>query len=300
MTGPDADRIAGCLLGGMIGDAVGAAYEGRGPGSFVVPQHLAITDDTQLTLATCEAILEERGVSAKGIGRHFARWFRGRRLTGLGAATLKALIELEAGGHWGLSGLSGERAAGNGAAMRIAPLAFFLDPDDEAGRRTIRDVAHLTHRHDEAYLGALAIVRALRAALSGAPLGRGLFETIIAALPDSQVRDRLLSLRDDGVTLDSYSTRFTSTGSVVDTVPLALLAAAESSDFLDTVGRLVGLGGDTDTVCSLLGQLYGAACGTAALPLDLADRIDEAAEVRRIAGELSRLLAELNGGARGE
>ena len=85
-------------------------------------------------------------------------WFRKRRISGIGASTQKSLTELNAGGHWASVGTSGERSAGNGAAMRISPLAFFLDPNIQTDRTTIRDVCRITHRNDEAYLGALAIV----------------------------------------------------------------------------------------------------------------------------------------------
>ena len=45
----------------------------------------------------------------------------------------------------------------DGAAMRLAPLAFVLDSDRDDDRRTIRDVCRITHRNDEAYVGGLAI-----------------------------------------------------------------------------------------------------------------------------------------------
>src|SRR5688572_11891772 len=125
------DAILGCIVGGAIGDAAGASFEGSPVGC--VP-HLVrnldwrLTDDTQLTLATCEALTESGAPDPACIAASFLRWFRARRLTGLGASTLKALRDLEVGVHWALAGRKGERAAGNGAAMRIAPLAFCRDP----------------------------------------------------------------------------------------------------------------------------------------------------------------------------
>lgn len=121
------DRIRGCLLGGAIGDAAGSAFEGRPPGRYDwrdAPWQLS--DDTQLTLATCEA-LTEGPPDPQTIAEALLRWHRSRRFSGLGASTLKALRDLAAGAHWSLAGRGGERAAGNGVAMRIAPLAFCLD-----------------------------------------------------------------------------------------------------------------------------------------------------------------------------
>jgi ADP-ribosyl-[dinitrogen reductase] hydrolase len=120
-----------------------------------------------LTLATCEALAEYGTADPGHIAASFLRWFRARRLTGLGASTLKALRDLEAGAHWALAGRKGERAAGNGAAIRIAPLAFCVDPLADGSRRLIRDVCRITHHSDEAYVGAFAVVLAVGAAKAG-------------------------------------------------------------------------------------------------------------------------------------
>ena len=150
---PTPGSILGCLIGGAIGDVVGGVPE-RGD--------LSVSDDTQLTLATCEAIADLGRVEPGEVAAAFVRWFRARAITGVGSSTLKALRDLEAGAHWALSGARGERAAGNGAAMRIAPLAFLLDPADPGQRVIVRDVCRITHPSDEAYLGALAVMIALR------------------------------------------------------------------------------------------------------------------------------------------
>lgn len=87
-----------------------------------------ISDDTQLTLATCESVIAAGGVRPEEVANAFISWYRAGRITGIGASTLKALRELDGGMHWALAGAKGEMSAGNGAAMRVAPLAFLLDP----------------------------------------------------------------------------------------------------------------------------------------------------------------------------
>lgn len=80
---------------------MGSHFEGPTVVSdFALPSNLRVTDDTQLTLATCEAIVESRSVTPESIAKQFVRWFRERRITGIGSSTLKALTELDAGGHW--------------------------------------------------------------------------------------------------------------------------------------------------------------------------------------------------------
>src|SRR5882724_10445988 len=190
------DRIKGCIVGGAIGDAFGSRYEGQqNPSIDLCADSLEISDDTQLTLATCEAIIESRfQIDPSAIASAFVRWFSESRITGIGASTYKALTELAVGGHWALVGNKGERAAGNGAAMRIAPLAFCLDPANAEDRRTIRDVSRITH-NEEAYVGALAIAISIRAAFDGRWNGEPtLLRLVIDCLPDSRVRDRIIEL----------------------------------------------------------------------------------------------------------
>jgi ADP-ribosyl-[dinitrogen reductase] hydrolase len=283
-----ADRIAGCLLAGALGDAIGSYFEGRPATSdIVMPVDLRVSDDTQLTIATCESIVETRTVNPTSIANHFVRWFRDRRISGIGSSTLKSLTELDAGGHWAMVGATGERSAGNGAAMRVAPLAFVLDPDRDTDRQTIRDICRITHRNDEAYIGALAIVRSIRHVVEGNPLNDDFLWLLINSLPDSLVRDRLIDVRDSSLSIGEYVARFASSGYVVDSVPLAILAAIRASDFLATIEQIVQCGRDTDTIASMFGNIFGAAFGTGRLPMEFVNQIDAVSLVRETAANFS-------------
>ena len=251
-----------------MGDALGSPHEGAAPP--INPGALGhLTDDTQLTLATCEAITQSQGhVLPQSIADSFLRWFASRRLTGLGASTLTALKGLEAGGHWALVGRRGERAAGNGAAMRIAPLAFLLDPHQSTHRRVIRDVCRITHHNDEAYAGALAIVVGLRLALND-DLGHPNFLRMVALeLPDSNTRDALIALADNPPhTLEEMSRKTGVGGYVAQSVPLALGAANYVlEEFESRLKEVVSLGGDCDTIASMTAQLAAAQGGLQLLP----------------------------------
>jgi|SRR5215472_15634145 len=94
-------RIMGCILGGALGDAWGGPWEGSaGRVAFQIPERSSVSDDTQLTLATCESIIEHGAIHAEHLASHFAKWFVAGRIRGIGASTLKAMRDLAAGVHW--------------------------------------------------------------------------------------------------------------------------------------------------------------------------------------------------------
>ena len=142
-------QFESCILGGAIGDAWGSSYENQtkpnNATTFFLGQQKeasrvwAFTDDTQMTMATCETLCTTETFDPAMLANNFVTYYRERRLTGIGASTLKAITELQAGGHWSQVGRSGEYAAGNGAAMRIAPFAFFSN----ITREHIRDACRI-------------------------------------------------------------------------------------------------------------------------------------------------------------
>ena len=285
-------RVRASLFAGALGDAWGHAYEGRsGPLPAAFPDTPRLSDDTWLTMATCEAIVGARGrVAPELIAETFRRWFESGRFTGLGSSTLKALRDLAAGAHWALAGARGEFAAGAGAAMRIAPLAFLLDPTLPDDRVLVRDVARLTHHSEEAYAGALAVVFALRLCAGSHQMPSGFLRAVAGSLPDTRVRDRLLELSADGDPPDRIAARFGSSGYVVEAVPLALhIAVHEAGRGLEAVVKAaVSIGGDTDTIASIAGQIAGAS--GAAVPHELLERVPRIEHVEDIVNRFVTLV----------
>ena len=270
--------ILGCIVAGAAGDALGGLAERKSRG---------LSDDTQLTLATCEAILEIGAPEPKAIADRMRAGFVAGEITGVGSSTLKALRDLAAGAHWALSGARGERAAGNGAAMRAAPLAFFLDPGNSADRVRLRDIARITHHHDEAYIGSLAVVVALRRAAAALDWSN---ESIGSELPDSRVRDYLL--RAAGISgIAPVVAEVGSSGFVAETIPVAfeLARLMRSAGFEAAMAEMNALGGDADTIGSIAGQIWGTE--TSIAPAPLLNNISGAERVMDVADRFARFAA---------
>ena len=277
------ERFEACILAGAIGDARGSGSENLSQiddskrfylfGKPAPKEPIwQITDDTQLTLATCEALILDQSANPEIISQNFLKLFRTKKLTGLGASTLQALRELDFGGHWSQVGRKGEYAAGNGAAMRIAPLAFF----DHISNTRIREICWISHQNDEAYIGALAVVIAIRAVIHQEWTGtENLLEIIIDQIPDTRVRDRLIEINRLKPTSLEEIGQLGNNAYVVNSVPLAIAAANKvvQIGIEEMFEQLIKIGGDTDTNCSIAGQVAGTLIGKNNIPAHLLEKL---------------------------
>jgi ADP-ribosylglycohydrolase len=187
----DFSHVSGCLLGGAIGDALGAPVEFSsladirrqlGPAGVtgftaLNSQELAeFTDDTQMTLFTAEGLLISRlrttSSPTEAIYRAYLRWLRTQR-TRRGGPTgeltregyllgVKEMWKVRAPGNTCLTALeSGHKGSpenppndskGCGGIMRVAPVGLVFT--GEAAFEQSCAAAALTHGHPSGYLAA--------------------------------------------------------------------------------------------------------------------------------------------------
>ena len=235
------------MFGAILGDMIGAPYEfDRSPTTKEFPlfsRGTEFTDDSVLTVAVAEALMDTAGKSddeiraalvstmrkwAKrypdaGYGRRFYHWLRAK--------------DPEPYGSYG-----------NGSAMRVSAAGWLYDTLEET-RRIARLTAEVTHNHPEGIKGAEATASAIFLARTGAD--------------KDEIRDYISSEFGYGLsrTCDEIRPTYHHVESCQKTVPEAITAFLEGTDFEDVIRTAVSLGGDCDTLtciaCSIGEAFYG-------------------------------------------
>ncbi len=257
-------RARGAYLGLAIGDALGAPVEFMTPGEIraTYGEHRLlsgggwlrlrpgqITDDTQMSLALGDAIIESNGWDLRNVAEHFLAWMRSRPVD-IGNTCRRGIVRYMH--HATLEAPFDEGAAGNGAAMRNLPVVLYTLNDEAAFERYTREQCHLTHHHPLSDEATLALGRMLRVLLGGAGIDacRAIADDLVARVPKFR--------------FVPYPRR--ATGYVVDTMQTVLHYFFNTQSFEQCLIRTVNEGGDADTNAAIIGMLAGALYGEDAIP----------------------------------
>lgn len=307
------DRFVGCLVGLAIGDALGMPFEGMDaeviredyghvreflPGHGLSPGQY--TDDTKMMLCIAESIVQEDHVDPEDVAQRFVEWFDSGDLRGIGHTCLEAILNLKRGLSWRESGRRGKWAAGNGTAMRIAPVGLIDCCDVEKLREDCWATSVITHNNPEAVAGATAVAYAIARLLSG-EFDEGTFLAELAAFVGGSEVARhlkqtqtLFSARTP--TAEALTVLGTS-GYVVETVASALYCFLMTpEDFMTTVASAVMGGGDTDTTGAIAGAISGAHNGISNMPQHLVDGVEDSERLQELGRDIYRLTGSHKGG----
>ena len=303
---PSLSRFEGCVLGLAVGDALGMPVElrsaqdvkkryGRITEMMDGPRLKAgqFTDDTIMSVITMESILAQKRVDPDDLGRRFLAWHEGGDLRGIGGTTRQALLALKYGKTWRESGLKSKFAAGNGTAMRSAPLGLFRWNNLEALRADCEAASIITHRNSEAVAGSRAVAFAVAALVSGRAVCPELMRQTASFLGSSEVARNLLKadrLLTQGKPAEFALFALGTGGYVVETIASSFYCfCATPNDFEQTVITAVMGGDDTDTTASIAGALSGAYNGVEAIPERWLAVLEERERLRALARDLYTL-----------
>jgi ADP-ribosyl-[dinitrogen reductase] hydrolase len=290
------DRARGAFLGLALGDALGATVEFMRPGEIRAAHGVhaeivgggwlklrpgAVTDDTEMSIWMGRSIANGGRWDLRRSAVYLAAWLR----TGpadVGNTVRRGLRRFILDGT--LAGEPGTGDAGNGAAMRVLPVALATLGDHEAMHRAAIEQGRLTHHHPFSDAACLHVAELVQLACLGLGLPR-LRRASEAFVRDHPVFAFAACPRQSG-------------GYVVETLATVLHFLYATRRFEETLVGVVNRGGDADTTGAIAGAIAGAYHGPSGLPARWLRRLDP--QVREEAEWLADQLVSLSPLARGE
>jgi ADP-ribosylglycohydrolase len=278
------DRYRGCLLGLAAGDALGTTLEFRSPGTFAPIGHIVgggpfdlapgeWTDDTSMALCLAESLVERHGFDALDQMERYLRWYREGYLSSNGrcfdiGTTVRSALHRFERTRDPYSGSTDPATAGNGALMRVAPVALAFAADPAVAVRLSGESSRTTHGAQESvdacrYLGALMV-----GALSGRSKEELLadsFEPVSGLWAAAPLAPAIAE-----IATGSFKRReppdIRGSGYVVRSLEAALWAFYRTASFKAGALSAVNLGDDADTTGAVYGQLAGTFYGHRDIP----------------------------------
>jgi ADP-ribosylglycohydrolase len=308
---PDLDRVAGCILGAAIGDALGhpvefigsleairKAYGPKGVTGYVLwwrdgPRRFApYTDDTQMAEVTLRALLAAREAgeglepTMERVGRGYAEWAEapqgGHRAPR--NACLRGAHELRNGRPW----RTGDPEAGGcGSVMRAYPFGVLFSHDESTAERWAVEHSRLTHAHPMALAAcaglALGVLRALHGAepfevLDGVIEAAARWDEETAGLCRSAARGELSRQPPEKALdrLQGWNAR--------EAIAAAVYVFGRHPDAArEALLEAVNSPGDSDSIATLVGAWIGARLGLGALPPDWMRDVERSEELLELA-----------------
>lgn len=288
------ERVAGGLIGLLVGDALGVPYEFHAAADlpafaridFEPPAgfrraHAAVppgtwSDDGAQALCLLASLQQCGALDLEDFARRLVNWYESGYLAvdgkvfDVGLQTLQALSALRAGTPPDESSPVDERRNGNGSLMRVLPLALWHDGDDASLIRAAARQSLPTHAHPRAHVACAFYCLWARAQLRDEM-------DAWAAAEDSLRRhadEHILPVDEIDIVLDARcAERVRGSGYVVDTLWSARHALDRETSYADTVRAAIALGNDTDTTAAVAGGIAGIRYGLHGIPLRWRDAL---------------------------
>lgn len=297
------DKIKGGMLGLIIGDALGVPYEFRPPEEipkweeieYVPPKgfHSSYqevksgtwSDDSAQALCLLDSLFTCGEFNLEDFSNKLLLWLRkgywavDHIVFDCGVQTLAALREFELGRCAEQCGLINPNGKGNGALMRVLPLALWHKGSNEELIIDAHKQCLITHGHVcNQVCSALYCLWA-----------RYILENInIREAYERAVKD--LTIYYETSALENYlyelkiilqDGNFSGGGFVVDSIRSVKHLLFTYSDYESVVKGAISLGNDTDTTAAIAGGLAGLYYGYSSIPLRFLSNLREFEKVER-------------------
>ncbi|NXC18236.1 ARHL2 glycohydrolase, partial [Corythaeola cristata] len=219
---PGLGRFRGCLAGALLGDCLGAVFEGRSvvrlpdllcflrglepaPGppeageaaGSARRETLSYTDDTAMSRAVVQSLLAKREFDEVDMAKRFAEEYKKEPNRGYGMAVVnvfKKLLSPKCNDVFepARAQFNGKGSYGNGGAMRVAAISLVYS-DAQDVKKFAKLSAELTHANSLGYNGAILQALAVHLALQGELSRETFLEQLISHMEDVEADDKSLS-----------------------------------------------------------------------------------------------------------
>ena len=266
-----------------IGDALGVPVQFKdraallnkpvdqmiGHGSFDLPKG-TWSDDTSLTLAALSSL--SFGFNMHDMMMRFAQWYDFGQYTPFGRAfdigrtTQAAILRFKHGTEPTKCGGNKESDNGNGALMRMMPLAFYMLSQNTPYKfnsvtaNLCEQYTSITHRHPRALI-ASAIMANVTATIILNPNKYAMLRAIREVLeyyrniPSFAGEIKLFEKFDDPNHYRTENGEVRSSGYVIDTLDSVFWCLMNSEKYNSAVKKAVNMGNDSDTIASITSML---------------------------------------------
>ncbi|WES96331.1 ADP-ribosylglycohydrolase family protein [Chryseobacterium arthrosphaerae] len=285
------NKVKAGIMGVCVGDALGVPVE------FKKRQDLKInpvtkmleymswnqpkgtwSDDSSLTLCLAEELT--KGYDLERIGEGFVKWVKyghwtaHGRLFDIGGTTRHSIARLIKGESAGFSGNIFEEDNGNGSLMRILPLAFYLQNENDTKKLylTVKEVSSITHGHFRSVFACFIYVVFAIQLIKGKSKKEAYSHMQKTALEYAEIQEfnpkeielfnRVLKHDISGYPEDEIK----SGGYVLHSLEASLWCFLNSESYSEAVLKAVNLGEDTDTTGAITGGIAGIYYGYENIP----------------------------------
>ena len=255
------------IIGLVVGDALGVPFEFKKRDTFKAEKMTGYgtynqppgtwSDDSSLTLATVASIGGTGKIDLADIMDNFIMWLNDGAYTpygsvfDVGRSTRKAIFRYASGVEPLKCGGQTYMDNGNGALMRILPLAFIPHTTQD-----VLNVSKLTHAHEISQTACSLYIYIAGKLIEGTSI-----KEAICSLAYLQPVMQMEEFKRIAYIGELNRDEIRSSGYVVDTLEAALWCLWVTNTYKDCVLTAVNLGVDTDTVAAVAGGLAGIVYG---------------------------------------
>ena len=237
------------MLGAITGDTIGSRYEFLGMKSTdfeLFDDQCHYTDDSAMTIAVAEWLLDDPHLTHDVLEQKMVKFGVQDPYLGYGGMFSNWLFSPES--IWPDGKRKPYQSFGNGSAMRVSAVGWMFDTLEKT-EHVAELSASITHNHPEGIKGAQVVASAIFMARNGK--SKKEIKSYIAEKYDYNLNR----------TCDGIRPRYGFKETCQDSVPEAVIAFLDSTDYESAIRLAVSLGGDADTQACIAGGIAEAFYG---------------------------------------